>query len=394
MPRTLSRPVSFWVAAAVIAQCMWTSGAPSMTYPLYAQEWHLTPTATTGIFAVYPIGVVVALICCGDLSDYIGRRTAMLLGIAASALGVLLFAVAPGFGWVLVGRAFMGIGVGLATSPATAALVEFSAPGASARASSVTTLAQASGLTAAFLVGGALIEYAPFPTRLNFWVLFIVLVGVFAATWFLPHHTPVEAKGPWRPKALTVPRGLRWIFVTSALAVSVSFGIGTLMLSLGAQIAHDLVRSDNALVNGASMALFTIVIGLCALGAKRLSSTTLMVVGGLATAGGMALLWASAALHALVLFLAAGVALGAGYSLLFSGGLALINLHAPVHHRAGTLSSLYFVAYLLQGVTALLLGKAATTWGLEPALDIGAATAGALAIVAAGLAGIRGRAVA
>lgn len=74
-----------------------------MSYPLYAAEWHLTPAVTTSIFAVYPLLVVGTLILFGDISDYIGRRMAMLLGLAASLIGVLLFAAVPTVLWLLVG---------------------------------------------------------------------------------------------------------------------------------------------------------------------------------------------------------------------------------------------------------------------------------------------------
>lgn len=80
-----------------------------MSYPLYAAEWQLTPAVTTSIFAVYPSLVVGTLIRFGDISDYIGRRLAMLLGLAASLIGVLLFAAAPTVHWIFIGRAFMGI---------------------------------------------------------------------------------------------------------------------------------------------------------------------------------------------------------------------------------------------------------------------------------------------
>ena len=72
---------SFWTAAAVAALALWTSGAPSVSYPLYAAEWHLTPTTTNAIFAVYPIVLVVVLIVLGDLSDHIGRRASIVLGL-------------------------------------------------------------------------------------------------------------------------------------------------------------------------------------------------------------------------------------------------------------------------------------------------------------------------
>jgi len=84
--RTLGRRASFWVATAVVAHALWTSAAPSMTYRLYAAEWSLTHTMTTTMFAVFPIVVVSVLICFGDISDYIGRRTTMLVGLACSLL--------------------------------------------------------------------------------------------------------------------------------------------------------------------------------------------------------------------------------------------------------------------------------------------------------------------
>src|ERR1700722_20668104 len=99
-PFTLGQRASFWVAASVVVHTLWTSAAPAMTYPLYASEWHLAPAVITAIFAVYPLLVVGVLIAFGDLSDYIGRRTTMLLGLGASLVGVLLFAIAPNVYWI------------------------------------------------------------------------------------------------------------------------------------------------------------------------------------------------------------------------------------------------------------------------------------------------------
>ncbi len=205
-----------------------------MTYPLYAEQWHLSHTVTTAIFAVYPIVVVAVLVAFGDLSDYIGRRATLLLGLSASLLGVLLFCIAPGVSWLFAGRALMGVGVGLSAGPSTAALVEFNAPDQPKRASSIATAAQSVGFAAALLVSGALIEYAPLPTRLSFWVLAVVLAALLGATWFLPRHSSTEARGRWHFKAPSVPAGLRPAFVVSAAAITTAYTHGVLILSLGA----------------------------------------------------------------------------------------------------------------------------------------------------------------
>lgn len=68
------------------------------------------------------------------------------MGLTASLTGAALFAIAPAVGWVFAGRALMGLGVGLAMGPASAAVIEFSAKGATKRAGAITTTATAVGL--------------------------------------------------------------------------------------------------------------------------------------------------------------------------------------------------------------------------------------------------------
>src|ERR1700738_277585 len=85
-PYELGQCTSFWVAAGVVAHTLWTSAAPAMTYPLFAEEWHLTHTVTTGVFAIYPIVVAAVLVGFGDVSDYVGRRAAILWDVALRSL--------------------------------------------------------------------------------------------------------------------------------------------------------------------------------------------------------------------------------------------------------------------------------------------------------------------
>src|SRR6185295_3423317 len=240
-PLMLGRRASFWVSAGVVAHTLWTSAAPAMTYQLYAEEWQLTHTVTTGIFAIYPIVVVTILIIFGDISDHIGRRTTMLLGLGASLIGAFLFAVAPNVLWLFAGRAMMGVGVGLTAGPSTAAMVEFSAEGQAKRAASITASAQAFGFAAALLLGGALTQYAPWPTHLSFWVLFTLIALLFTATWFLPRHVGGQAASRWRPKVPSLPPGLRTAFTLASIAVTTAYTHGVLILSLGGQVARDLV---------------------------------------------------------------------------------------------------------------------------------------------------------
>src|SRR6266850_2163560 len=360
-PYELGQRTSFWVAAGVVAHTLRTSAAPAMTYPLFAEEWHLTHTVTTGVFATYPIVVAAVLVGFGDVSDYVGRRAAILWGVGASLFGTLLLALAPDVLWLFAGRAFMGVGVGLTAGASTAAMVEFSGQGAAKRAATITTAAQAVGFAAALLLGGALIQYAPLPTRLNFWVLSAVLAALFAAAWFLPRHTGSEAQGRWRPKTPFIPKRLRNVFAVAAAAVTSAYTHGVLILSLGSQVARDLVGSPNALVNGAALSLFAIASAVVGIGARSLQPRAAMTGGAAASALGMVLLAAAVAHHHLPVFLAATAISGAGYSLLFFGAVATAHgLGFAVNLGAGVISLFSVITVALVAMTRARLFQITT----------------------------------
>lgn len=369
---TMGRRGSFFTAAAVAGLALWASGAPTVVYPLYAAEWNVPPTVTTAIFAIYPLVLVPVLIVFGNLSDVIGRRAVIIMGLAALGLGSIAFGIAPDLTWVFVGRALMGVGVGLALSPATAAMVEFGGADGASRAGSATTAATATGLALSTILGGLFVQYAPAPMHLSFWVLTGVTVVVAAFTAALPRHTRDEASGPWRPRLPRMPRTERRPFVAGTLGITAAYAMGAIFLALGAQIARELVRSDNAFVDGAIIALSAIVIGVVAIVFRRMPPRTAVSIGPALAVAGLGLLIVAGAAHSLPAFIAASIVAGAGYSLMFAGGLGLITTTAPTHERAAVISAAYVVAYLVQALAALGLGALATASGLQLALEIGA----------------------
>jgi len=309
----------------------------------------------------------------GGISDQIGRRATMLAGLFASLAGALLFAVAPDVWWIFAGRALMGIGVGLAASPSTAAILEFSSPERAKRAALVTMGAQAIGFAAALLFGGALTEYGPWPTRLCFWVLALFLIVLLIGTWLLPRHTPGGATGDWRSRMPSVPKHVRRTFAVSSTAMVAAYTFGVLVLSLGGQVEHDLIGSPNALLNSAVLSLFPIVMGAIGTIARTLSPRVALIVGALVSGLAMVLLILAVNLRDLVIYLLATAGAGGAYSLLFVGGLQVISAAAPERNRGGILSALYLLSYLSMGALALVLGAIATTRGLSFAVDVGAA---------------------
>jgi len=388
----LSSRVAFWVSSAVVVVGIWASASPSVVYSLYISEWHLTTVVTTALFSTYPIALVVTLIVFGDISDYVGRRSTIIVSVGLSAIGVLLFAVGPDLGWLFLARVVQGAGVGIGVSAASAAMAEFVPRGNTAFASSVNTASTAAGLTLSAVIGGALVEYAPAPTRGTFWVLVVVMAALFVLVLFLPRSRPgTLAEGRWRPKLPGFPLRLWRVVVVSSLAAMGSFAIGSLMIGLGAQIAEELIHTDNVLIAGLSLAVFAIAVAAGAFLGQRSTPTRVMVVGGAAAAIGCALLVLSSDLASMPVYLLAGLGLGAGNGLMFVGALRTLNLHAPAGHRAGLLSVLYLVSYLVQGLVAFAIGLGAQSLGFDGSVALWAWIIGGWSVLAAVVAVIAGR---
>lgn len=376
-----SRRGSFWASAAVLALCLWASGAPSVLYPTYAAEWMLSSTVITTVFATYPVVLLVVLLVFGSLSDVIGRRLAMLLGVGLILVSALVFVAAPDVSWLYLGRALQGAGAGLAIGAASASLVENNTSSNPRLASSVTTASTALGLTLALLASGTLAEYAPLPRQLSFWVLVALSGVVFVAVLLMPGRSAgvqadrgLQAPGAlaprWRPQALHVPRPALRVFVVSTLAVSLAYSVGAVFLSLGASIARDLTGTTNLLVIGALLAVSSGMIGATAIALQRIHSHIAVIVGSVVSIAGLALLEFCASSGSIALFLLWCIVGGIGYSLVFMGGLALLARTTQAQHRGATLSALYLFSYLFQAVTAIGAGVLATGLGLAASVDI------------------------
>ncbi|MCS5715560.1 MFS transporter [Herbiconiux sp. CPCC 205716] len=381
----LGRRGTFWAATTVLALCLWSSGAASVLYPSYAAEWSLPPVVTTSVFGAYPLALLIVLLLFGGISDAIGRRRAMLLGIALLAVAALVFAAAPNVGFLFAGRVLQGIGTGFALGAASAALVEHNPWPNPRRASSMTTVATSTGLTLALVVSGLLAQYAPLPLVLGFVVLFALALLAFLAVLLTPDDRPASAPGQdarsaLRPQALRLPRGIALAFAAATLSVATAYSVGAIFLSLGAQMARELTGTTDLLVVGALLGISSATIGVTALLLGRVPALTSIVLGGVVSLAGLGLMAAAASSGSLPLFFAWCVVGGIGYSFAFTGGLGLANRAAPAGHRGAVLSLLYLFSYLLQALTAVGAGAAATALGLATAVDLAAPALAVLAL--------------
>src|SRR3954469_17190616 len=75
---TLSRGVSFAVAAAIALLAFAANSSASPLYRVYQGEFRFSATTLTLLFTVYIVVLLVTLLVLGSTSDYIGRRPVML----------------------------------------------------------------------------------------------------------------------------------------------------------------------------------------------------------------------------------------------------------------------------------------------------------------------------
>lgn len=372
--RSLHRPRfgsrgTFWSAAAVLALCLWSSGAPSVLYPIYGEQWELTAVVTTAVFGTYPLALIVVLVFCGGLSDAVGRRRTMLIGVAFVAVSAIVFAVAPNVVWLFVGRVLQGAGSGLAVGAATAALVEHNVSTNPRFASSMATVSTSTGLALALIVSGALAQFVPLPLVLSYIVLFVLAVGALIALWATPDDRPAFSPR-WRPQPLTVSAGIRLTFVVATLSASIALCIGAIFLSLGAQMVRQLAHTTDLLTVGGLLGTSSLAIGATALLLVRVPASVAIRAGAVLSIASLGVMAAVATTGSVALFLGWCVLGGVAYAFAFTGGLASINRAAPAEHRGATLSTLYLFAYLLQALTAIGAGALTTAIGLRSAVDI------------------------
>lgn len=369
--RRMGRRGAFWASASVLALVLWSSGAPSTLYPIYAAQWGLSPLIVTTVFASYPLTLLAVLPIFGNLSDRFGRRRVMIAGVALIAASAVVFAIAPNVAFLFAGRVLQGAGAGLAMGAGTAALMENNTSNSPRFASSMATVATATGLTLALIVSGALAQFVPMPLFWSYIVLFTLSFASIAALMRAPDDKPGHAQR-WRPQAPSVPRGIRRRFSIATMSVTLAYCVGAIFLSLGAHMIAQFTHAGNTAIVGVLLGCSAAAIGITALFLSRVPAYASVWAGAALTILSLGLMAAASTFGSITLFLGWCIVGGIAYSFTFTGGLGLINQAAPARHRGATLSLLYLIAYAFQAGTAIGVGALATAGTLGAAVGIAA----------------------
>ena len=382
-PREIGLRHPFVIVAGFVALALMASSTPTPLYSVYAAQWHFSALAVTEVYAVYAIGVLLALLLTGGLSDLIGRRPVMISALLGLVGAESIFMFAGGLDWLFVARSIQGLATGLLLGATGAALVDLHPRRDGAQAGLANGIASASGIGLGALVSGLLVQYARYPEVTPFAMIAVLAALGALAAWRLPETVDSHgARFTLTPRVPRVPRALWRTFGLSGLGVLASWSVGGLYFSLGPSIIRELHPTENHAVGG----LFVGAFAGCAVLAQwvlRNVDTRATVVGGSGLlALGSVLTSIAVSAGSLDGFLLGSVLVGFGFGAAFMGAVRALASMLPPAHRAGVMAAFFVVAYFAISIPAIGAGVATVHVGLESAATwFGLAVAALAALV-------------
>ncbi|MBA1294642.1 MFS transporter [Pseudomonas lurida] len=362
---TSHRPSLVFLAITLLT-FLAASSAPTPLYHLYQQQLDFSPGMLTLIFGVYALSLLAALLTVGSLSDYLGRKPIIFAALILEMLAMLLFINESSVAWLIAARTLQGFATGMATAVLGAALLDTDRE----QGPLINSLAPLLGMACGAMGCSLLVEYAPSPTRLIYWVLFGGLLLQALAVWRLPEtvsRIPGALASLW--PTLHVPAQARralWIALPVDIAV---WAMGGFYLSLAPSLVHAATGSTSNLIGGALVAVLTVSGALMIYGLRHRAAHKVLRLGAMLLAMGVALILGAVHTASLALFFIATLIAGSGFGAGFLGAVRSVVPLALPHERAGLMSAFYVLSYLAFCIPALLAGTLTRTFGLIATTD-------------------------
>jgi len=366
------------VIAVITAMTFAASGAaPTTLYQRYQEVFGLTPFVLTVIFGAYVLSLLGALLTVGSLSDYIGRRPAILAALALNVAAMILFISADSAAALIVARIMQGFATGLATATLGAAIMDTDR----SRGPVLNSITAFIGLTAGSLGGGALVTYAPYPQDLVFAVLLVLSAAEALILWYMPATvTPKPGALASLQPHVNIPAKARRALIQVTPVTIASWALGGFYFSLMPALVRVATGVTLPVVGGLVVSALTFSGAMAVLSLRNTSARRILSSGIPALVTGVAITLVGVQMQRVSLMLLGTVVAGIGFGAAFSGSMRTVMPHAEAHERAGLLSTFYVQGYLSFSLPAILTGLLAPIAGLPLAADVYGAAVIVLAI--------------
>ena len=361
-----SRRAAFWLLAVLLGSFLAAASAPSPLYGLYQAEWGFPTITLTAIYAAYAFGALAALLVSGRLSDHIGRRRVTVVGLVIELGSMLTFVAAQGVPDLFVARILQGIGTGVATGSLSAWLLDLQPPANPRLGGLVGGVALVAGLGLGALAASLLVQVAPDPLHLTFWLLTGVFAVALLAMPVLPDVVP-QAPG-WlsslRP-VVGVPAAARPTFLVSVPSLIAAWAVAGLYLALGPSLASSGLHATGPVAGGAVIAALLGTAAIASFVVRATDPPTLVVRGSLILTVGVAVTLGAVGLDSVAGLYVGSVVAGIGFGPAFSGVLRSVTPLAPPNERGSLLAAIYIVVYLSFSLPAVIAGVFVGLYGLR-----------------------------
>jgi sugar porter (SP) family MFS transporter len=134
------------VAASAAALVGYDMGVISGALLFITPELGLSPLQSGSVVTALLVGAVIGAATAGWVSQAIGRRATLVATCGVYVVSSVVMALAPGYGWLLLGRALAGLAVGSTQSTLPTYLSELAPTGTRGRHGSSNQLAIATGI--------------------------------------------------------------------------------------------------------------------------------------------------------------------------------------------------------------------------------------------------------
>ena len=364
-----------WVCFAMCVGVMGTA-LISPLYPLYQEAWQLRTSEISLIYVLYMLGALCGLLFMGRLSDTLGFRTVMLLGLLLGWGGTLLTTLAWDLTSLNVGRFAVGLSSSLIVTSATVGLMQISKGDNAQWVSMMTSFLLAFGFGLGPLTGGVIGQWLPYPLVVTYIpTLVLCLLGIYALRRIKlePHALPASGTLGWRtflPRLTGTSRADAWPFILTCACPFFAFGMFGLYASMSPLFLEKMLPWHGPVVSGTSIGVILLASAGTQLLCARLPVRWCGLLGLLAVVASNALLVLNFKAGSSLIFTLGVCATALGHGLCLLGGISMVNRIASPAQRSGLISTYLVCGYVGSIAPLFGVGWVADHYGLQTAITL------------------------
>lgn len=342
-----------------------TAALPIPLYVFYQKSIGITNNYLSIASVVYFLGTVLALLIFARISDYLGRRLVILFIIFLSIIGCIIFIKLQNISMLIVGRFIQGFSCGMASSTATAYIIDTSSKKISNIATIITGNIPMLGLAFGAIGSGMLKKYEIGSTATAFQIviIFLLICSIFIMK---GEETIYKSKGVFYslvPK-MKVPENIKPFLPTASAVFIGTWSIGGFYQAFSASMASEQFKTTDTIV---AALIFTclqfpslfggIIVG-------KLKEKNIQKIGMSWFFLSVVVVVFSLKSGNVVLFFIATISAGISWAISFTGSIKSILNKTEQQERTEVFSVIYLISYGGAAIPNLVVSYLADSFNL------------------------------